>query len=379
MRYAGIIKNDISAAPGVCVTFFTQGCPFHCIGCHNPSTWDFNGGRELTDTVINDLIDAINDNISKMRQDRENEKKEEELSDKERRLMYLQQDTTGANILEVLKLQDELDKGYEDYTDSLIDQAISEIQKANEEAAEQRDEQIELLEEQITFNAEHGYYVQRTMDLIENEEKEVLKTLLQSADNFFGMSPTQQGQWLKEFEDTYNSVRAGIELIDEEGIPIFFSYEEMQAYMTKAMDESETNNATLDSIVSLRNSVDAIRENMENGDSDVVVTNATGPRFAEGGAANFTGPAWLDGTRAKPEIVLNSSDSQNLIQLRDILRNRNWDRNSEQITGDSYYKIDINVESIDSDYSVDAAIERVKADILSAAQYRNFVIPVSTR
>ena len=62
MRYAGIIKNDISAAPGVCVTFFTQGCPFHCIGCHNPSTWDFNGGRELTDTVINDLIDAINAN-----------------------------------------------------------------------------------------------------------------------------------------------------------------------------------------------------------------------------------------------------------------------------------------------------------------------------
>lgn len=62
MRYAGIIKNDISAAPGVCVTFFTQGCPFHCIGCHNPDTWDFNGGRELTDTVINDLIDAINAN-----------------------------------------------------------------------------------------------------------------------------------------------------------------------------------------------------------------------------------------------------------------------------------------------------------------------------
>lgn len=62
MRYAGIIKNDISAAPGVCVTFFTQGCPFHCIGCHNPNTWDFNGGRELTDTIINDLIDAINAN-----------------------------------------------------------------------------------------------------------------------------------------------------------------------------------------------------------------------------------------------------------------------------------------------------------------------------
>jgi pyruvate-formate lyase-activating enzyme len=30
MKYAGIIKNDISAAPGVSLTFFTQGCPHRC-------------------------------------------------------------------------------------------------------------------------------------------------------------------------------------------------------------------------------------------------------------------------------------------------------------------------------------------------------------
>lgn len=62
MRYAGIIKNDISAAPGVCVSFFTQGCPFKCVGCHNPQTWDFEGGKELTDEVVDELINSINDN-----------------------------------------------------------------------------------------------------------------------------------------------------------------------------------------------------------------------------------------------------------------------------------------------------------------------------
>ena len=36
MRYAGLIKNDLSAAPGVCVSFFVQGCPLRCPGCHNP-------------------------------------------------------------------------------------------------------------------------------------------------------------------------------------------------------------------------------------------------------------------------------------------------------------------------------------------------------
>lgn len=62
MRYAGIIKNDIAAAPGVCLSFFTQGCPFHCTGCHNPESWDFDGGRELTQTVIDDVINSLNAN-----------------------------------------------------------------------------------------------------------------------------------------------------------------------------------------------------------------------------------------------------------------------------------------------------------------------------
>ena len=62
MRYAGIIKNDISAAPGVCVSFFTQGCPHRCPGCHNPETWDFEGGRPLTADAIDEVIDALNAN-----------------------------------------------------------------------------------------------------------------------------------------------------------------------------------------------------------------------------------------------------------------------------------------------------------------------------
>lgn len=62
MRYAGIIKNDISGAPGVCLSFFTQGCPFHCIGCHNPETWDFNGGKEFTEETINDIKQLLKAN-----------------------------------------------------------------------------------------------------------------------------------------------------------------------------------------------------------------------------------------------------------------------------------------------------------------------------
>lgn len=62
MNYSGLITNDFSAAPGVSVSFFVQGCPFHCDGCHNPETWNFDGGKEFTPKVLDDIIAALTAN-----------------------------------------------------------------------------------------------------------------------------------------------------------------------------------------------------------------------------------------------------------------------------------------------------------------------------
>ena len=62
MRYAGLIRNDLAAAPGVSVSFFTQGCPHRCKGCHNPETWEFNRGKEFTYDVLNEIIEALGAN-----------------------------------------------------------------------------------------------------------------------------------------------------------------------------------------------------------------------------------------------------------------------------------------------------------------------------
>lgn len=62
MKYAGLIRNDLAAAPGVSVTFFTQGCPHRCKGCHNPETWDFNGGKEFTVQVLDEIYEALEAN-----------------------------------------------------------------------------------------------------------------------------------------------------------------------------------------------------------------------------------------------------------------------------------------------------------------------------
>lgn len=62
MRYSGIIKNDLAAAPGVSLTFFTQGCPHHCPGCHNPNSWSFDGGEEFTPDTLQEIIDGLHEN-----------------------------------------------------------------------------------------------------------------------------------------------------------------------------------------------------------------------------------------------------------------------------------------------------------------------------
>ena len=59
MRYSGLITNDITAAPGLCVSFFTQGCPHRCPGCHNPETWSFDGGLEFTPDVLDTIVQAL--------------------------------------------------------------------------------------------------------------------------------------------------------------------------------------------------------------------------------------------------------------------------------------------------------------------------------
>lgn len=104
------------------------------------------------------LISTLQDNLDKMRQDRENEKKEEQLGEKERRLAYLRQDTSGANMMEIKTLEEQLEEEHEDYTDTLIDQKISELEKQNELAAEQRQQQIDLLQGQLDYAEKYGLY-----------------------------------------------------------------------------------------------------------------------------------------------------------------------------------------------------------------------------
>ncbi len=53
IKIAGLVPESIVDGPGIRFTVFTQGCPHHCPGCHNPQTHDFAGGEwKDTDEII---------------------------------------------------------------------------------------------------------------------------------------------------------------------------------------------------------------------------------------------------------------------------------------------------------------------------------------
>lgn len=62
MRVAGIVKNSVVNGIGIRDVLFLQGCKHHCKGCHNPTTWNLEGGKLYTiDYLIDEFKDSAND------------------------------------------------------------------------------------------------------------------------------------------------------------------------------------------------------------------------------------------------------------------------------------------------------------------------------
>lgn len=59
MNYQLITYPDFNNGLGCRVTLWVSGCPHHCVGCHNPETWDYNGGSTFSEDTKNKLIDIL--------------------------------------------------------------------------------------------------------------------------------------------------------------------------------------------------------------------------------------------------------------------------------------------------------------------------------
>ena len=55
---AGIVTDSIVDGPGIRTAVFCQGCPHHCEGCHNPETWEFGCGTQVTQEQILEAVQS---------------------------------------------------------------------------------------------------------------------------------------------------------------------------------------------------------------------------------------------------------------------------------------------------------------------------------
>ena len=365
------------------------------------------------------IIDSINEALSLQRQNRTNEKTEQELGDLRNRIAYLSMDTSGRNQSEILNLQKQLEEKEQDYTDTLIDQKISELQKQNDIAAEQREYQISLLTYQHEQAKQNGAYLaaaelalQEILSTGNTLDEITIGSLGNAVNNALGSS---NGGTLAGLTDDTGSIVSGLDEFWPEGKSLadvlhddddrlqtsseyekeYTDYLKQLAYVSAGINEARKNITWQDSLhASLQMlglvELDAFdiatydfNSNGEIDQEDLDLMKGVWKyeheptpyrAFATGGLADYTGPAWLDGTKSRPELVLNQTDTQNFLALKDILSsfmsNNTSTQNSAEKGGDNYYEIHLEVEKITSDYDVEQLANKVKSIIAEDANSR---------
>lgn len=103
-------------------------------------------------------------------------------------------------------------------------------------------------------------------------------------------------------------------------------------------------------------------------------------RYATGGIVDYTGPAWVDGTKSKPEAFLSAADTANIAKLRDILSkvfkpsNLAINESSQnQNAGDTYYEFHITVDELGDGYDAEQMMRDMEKYIIQKSNYRNVI------
>ena len=59
MRYHNITKDDMLNGEGLRSVLWVAGCTHHCKNCHNPITWDINGGIPFDEDAKQELFESL--------------------------------------------------------------------------------------------------------------------------------------------------------------------------------------------------------------------------------------------------------------------------------------------------------------------------------
>lgn len=370
-----------------------------------------------------DILDGLRKYIDKQRQERDNAEREKEIADKDAQLFRMERDT-GSTQADIIAARKDVEQMRRDYTDELIDQKISELEEQNDEAQKVREKQLETMQKQLDEDQKSGVLWAQVKTLMEEGwgpdgkiiEGSELERILTDYYEYTQMSEEERA---KAIEQRNMNTTLAKQYLDAKNAgkntytpsTSYPSVSQTQTPQNQTPKKNPTSNSGAKALtvgtrvrtVGFGNAAsDGSGGRAAKGLSNRKIlkirkgakypyligtsndpsgwtgwyTAAALQAYKKGGLANFTGPAWLDGTKSKPEAVLNARDTENFLQLRDILgevltKTRNLGNSNSENNGDNYYDIDIQVDRLSNDYDVDQLVRKIKKEITKDANYRN--------
>ena len=371
----------------------------------------------------NDILDELRKYIDKQRQERDNAEKEKEIADKDAQLFRMERDT-GSTQSDIIAARKDVEQMRRDYTDDLIDQKISELEEQNDEAQKIREKQLEIMQKQLDQDEKSGALWEQVKVLMEEGwgpdgkiiEGSELERILADYYEYTQMSEEERA---KAIEQRNMNTTLAKQYLDAKNAgknkyTPSTSYPDVNKTQTPKTQTPKKNPSSNSGAKTLSVGTRVRTVGYGNAASDgsggraakglsgrkilkvrkgakypYLIGTSNDPSgwtgwytasalqaYKKGGLANFTGPAWLDGTKTKPEAVLNARDTQNFLQLRDVLsdvlnKSRTIERSNSENNGDNYYDIDIQVDKLSNDYDVDQLVKKIKKEITRDANYRN--------
>lgn len=370
-----------------------------------------------------DILDALRKYIDKQRQERDNAEREKEIADKDAQLFRMERDT-GSTQADIIAARKDVEQMRRDYTDELIDQKISELEEQNDEAQKVREKQLETMQKQLEEDQKSGVLWAQVKTLMEEGwgpdgkiiEGSELERILTDYYEYTQMSEEERA---KAIEQRNMNTTLAKQYLDAKNAgkntyTPSTSYPEVSQTQTPQNQTPKKNPTSNSGAKALTVGTRVRTVGYGNAASDgsggraakglsnrkilkirkgakypYLIGTSNDPSgwtgwytaaalqaYKKGGLANFTGPAWLDGTKSRPEAVLNARDTENFLQLRDILgevltKTRNLGNSNSENNGDNYYDIDIQVDRLSNDYDVDQLVRKIKKEITKDANYRN--------
>lgn len=357
-----------------------------------------------------DYLDAVRKNIEAERDARDKANSYEDLSKKQKRLSLLQRDTSGRYSSEIQSLQEEIANAQQELADQQVDDMLQQLEDQMDADERRHSETLDMMQKQIDEYVETRAYIKEAEEIIAQGDEAILAKLMQGED-YLQASDAERQKMLDEWGPQIGSLNKYVEYLGE-GIVT------ATQYIAKMMTDGLTQ-ATAAVVQAVGSISPTVVVNIGGGGGGGGGSGGGGPsgpsqstgcrascvqvctgtcsgicrssgaggcraqcsgrctaagravQYATGGLVDYTGPAWVDGTKSKPEAFLNANQTSLIGSFAKSLERLSGTTSGSTFQGIGDCTIDITIGSIGKDYDIDQAIAKVKDEIVRSTEYRN--------